>query len=77
MMSGNIFGFFGGSGETYLGSAFEIIEDSPPFAVLAGASTVALVNDDEIEKTRRELLENVFVFLSASESLIEGEVDFV
>lgn len=76
-MGGNVFGFLRGRGKADLGGSVEIVENGPPLTVFLGASPVALVDDNEVEKSRGELFENVLVLFASGEALVEGEVDFV
>ena len=76
--AGNLLGFLGCGGEADVGGAFEVFEDLAPLAVFAGAAAMALIDDDEIEEVRAELLVGVVVaVLAVGESLVKREVDVV
>ena len=72
---GDVLGFLGRGGQADLGGGGEVLEDLAPGGVIGGAATVALVDDDQVEEVRRELLVDVLLFLGAGDGLIEREVD--
>ena len=74
---GNIAGFLRGGGHTDLGGGFEVFQHIAPGGIGGGTATVALINDDEIEEIRGELLVDVPLFLGAGDGLIERQVDLV
>ena len=55
---------------------FEVFQNLTPFAVFAGAATMALVHDDEIEEFWAELLVSVLVVV-VGQPLVERQVDIV
>ena len=57
--------------------AGEVLKDLSPSSVFVGASTVTLIDDDEVEEAGRELTEELLPLLRAGERLIQAEVDFV
>ena len=64
-------------GQADLRGGGEVIEDLAPGGVFGGASSVALVDDDEVEEVGRELLVDVAGLLGAGDGLVEREVDLV
>ena len=72
---GNVLRFLRRRGHADLGGGREVFEDLAPGGVLGGAAAMALVDDDEVEEVRRELLVDVLLFLGAGDRLVEAEVD--
>ena len=56
---GDVLGLLRRGGQADLGGGGEVLEDLPPGRVLGGAAAVALVDDDQVEEVRRELLVDV------------------
>src|SRR5450759_490022 len=71
---GDLRGFLGRGGQTELGRSGKVIQDFAPGRIGGGAAAVALVHDNEVEEIGRELLEDVFRFLSAGDGLVQGQV---
>jgi hypothetical protein len=50
----DILGLFGSSREPDLGSAGEVIENVLPCCIVSGVAAMALINDNQVKKARRE-----------------------
>ena len=74
---GDVFSLLRRCGQADLGGAREVVQDFTPSRVFCSAAPVALVDDDQIEEIRRELLVDVFLFLVTGDGLIQRQVDFV
>lgn len=74
---GYVFGLLWGGSEADLDGAAEIVENLAPGGVFRGATTVALVDDDEIEEVTGDGLEDFVFFVGTGEGLVKAEVDFV
>ena len=74
---GDVLGFLRRGGEADLGGRREVFENLAPGGIFGGAAAMALVDDDQIEEVRRELLVDVLLFLGAGDGLVEAEVDLV
>ena len=58
-----------------MSGSLEVFENLAPLAVFAGAASVALVDDDEVEEVGGELFVGVFVrVLVVGEALVEREI---
>src|SRR5581483_819354 len=53
----------------------EVLEDPAPARVVARASAVALVDDDQVEVVGRVVPKNAEAVTGVGEGLVEGEVD--
>ena len=73
----DVFGLLGRGRQADLGCRGEVIKNLAPGGVLGGAAAVALIDDDQVEKARRELAEQLLAFLWAGDGLVQAEVDLV
>ena len=69
--------FFRCGGHAELDGAIEILQDLAPVAVVLGAATVALVNNDEVEESGLEEFLVVLAALLTNQLLVQGEIDLV
>lgn len=74
---GNVLGLFGGGRKSDLGSSGEVIEDVLPGRVVSGNATVALINDNQVKKARREFPEKLLGLLRPGDRLIKAQVYLV
>ena len=72
---GDVLRFLGRGGEADLRGGGEVFEHLAPGRIVGGAAAVTLVDDDQVEEVRRELLVDVLLFLRAGDGLVEAEVD--
>ena len=77
MNVGNVLGFLGRGREPDLGSAGEIIENLFPGRIVGGAATVTLIDDNEIEKARREFPEKFLALLRPRDGLVQAQINFI
>jgi hypothetical protein len=54
MNVGDVLGFLGRGRQSDLGSAGEVVEGVLPGCVVSGAATMALIDDNQVKKARRE-----------------------
>ena len=73
---GNVFRFLRSGREADLCRAGKVIEDFAPRRIRSGAASMALINDDQIKKARRELTIKLLPFLRSRDRLIKPKVDF-
>ena len=74
---GNVFGFLGRGGHAEMDGAGEVIEDFTPCRIFGGAATMALVDNDQVEKIGRDISEYFIFFGWAGDGLIERQVNFI
>src|SRR5690606_35526685 len=74
---GDVASLLGRRGEAEVDRRGEVLQYLAPGRVLGGAPAVALVDDDEVEEVRRELLVDVLLLLGPRDRLVEREVDLV
>ena len=74
---GYIRGFLRRCSEADLCRAREVFENLTPGRILGRATTVTLIDDDEVEETRRKLPEKFLTFLWAGNGLVKTKVDLV
>ena len=77
MNVGYVLGFLRRGREPDLGSAGEIIENLSPRRIVGGAATMALVNDDQIEKAGREFPEKFLALLRPRDGLIQAQINLI
>ncbi len=67
---GNVVGFLWRRRKADLGGPGEIFQNFAPCRILGRATTVTLVDDDQIEEARRKLPEQFLAFLWPGDGLI-------
>src|SRR6202166_4140982 len=77
MNVGDVLGFLWCRGEADLRSGGEIFEDFFPGGIIGGATTVTLVDDDQVKKAGREFPEELLAFLRPGDGLIKTKVNFI
>src|SRR5262245_50710455 len=74
---GDVGGLFGRSVEANLCGGGKVFEDLTPGRILGGATTVTLIDDDQIEKAGGELPEQLLPLFRAGDGLIQPQINFV
>src|SRR5690606_26321206 len=72
--AGNRFGFLRCGGKANVGGSFKIFQNLTPGTVFRGATTVALIDNDQIEEIRTEFAISVLVFIVVGQPLIQRQI---